>query len=92
MSIFNLLIYVCILIIIPVLAQDSVDMEIEENRSKLNVIRIKIDSLKVNIDKTERKKKSTLEQLDIIQNEIAYLSEARGLLRKEIKYGIYAIV
>ena len=77
--------FILFFLFLPLLfGQNVIDNEIENNRKKLKNIRIKMDSLKLNIAETERKRKSTLEQLNIIQNEMSFLSEARRALRKEI--------
>jgi septal ring factor EnvC (AmiA/AmiB activator) len=83
-SLYSIFIIIYIGSLIPLYSQNTIDDEIDSNRRKLKNIRIKIDSLKQNIADTESEKRSVLEQLEIIHNEMAFLNQARILLRKEI--------
>jgi len=65
-----------------VFAQEVVK-ELEKNQEALNTVREEIESLKKQIAKTNIKSSSNLEQIKIIENELALLSKAKLLLRKE---------
>ena len=66
-----------------VLAQDNIDLQIEGNRKQLDRVMDEINNLQKEIAKTNIKASSTLEQIKVIDREIALLNKSKKLLTKK---------
>jgi septal ring factor EnvC (AmiA/AmiB activator) len=65
-------------------AGDSITRALEENRQKLETIRNEIRTLKRAIDASKARETSLLEQVKLIDKELANLSKIKQLLRRKI--------
>lgn len=72
-----------IFLIIFNLAAQTFDEKLRNNRQNLDRVREEIELLKRDISKTNIKSSSTLDQIKNIEKELALLSKAEQLLRKE---------
>jgi septal ring factor EnvC (AmiA/AmiB activator) len=77
-----ILFLVCIFIG-PVIANTKVDNQLKDNRKQLDRVQDQINSLRKEIAKTDIKASSTLEQIKILDKEIALLTRSTRLLTKK---------
>ena len=70
--------------ILPGLAQDQIDLQLQKNRSSLDHVKDEISTLKKEIRRADIKSSSTLDQIKTIDRELGLIGKAKRLLNNEI--------
>jgi septal ring factor EnvC (AmiA/AmiB activator) len=67
------------------IARSDVDAQLKNNRRQLSKVQEQIENLRKEIAKTDIKASSTLEQIKVLDKEIALLTKSSRLLSKEVR-------
>jgi len=69
--------------LISVLPAEGWEDQITRNRSSLDKIKLEINNIQQQIDKSREKEENTTDEITLIDKKVAYISRARGLLERE---------
>jgi len=77
--------FLFLLLIVPWLAlsQNTLDRQLQNNRSHLQDLRRQIDEIKTQLAQSRSQEKNLLQQISLIDREVALLARAKGILAKQ---------